>query len=299
MTRWWLPGLLALLGSPGLMTACATAPAPKISFEEAAREGHAPNESLVPLPELLERFAAGAQVRRDATRPGARMPLSHAQAWSKLLDVTDGFLSRRGTAQWATEAVRVRVRLEGEWQADAQRFGDVPDALAERVTVSLRALSLRIAKLSPAQRAVDPHRFRWPLDPVVVSSPYGSRIHPIAGAPQFHAGIDLEAPIKTPVFATESGVVTFAEWNGGHGRQIEVKHDGRWSTRYSHLDEVLVKAGTVVKRGQRIGLVGESGLTTGPHLHFELRRDGDPLDPEAFLAMPISGFSSYRAEPLR
>jgi murein DD-endopeptidase MepM/ murein hydrolase activator NlpD len=223
------------------------------------------------------------------------MTPTHAQAWSELLDVTDGFLSRRSSSAWGAEAVRLRVRLEGEWQADAQRFGDVPGVLAERVTRTLRALSLRIATLSPAERTVDPRRFRWPLDPVVVSSPYGSRVHPIAGSSQFHAGIDLEAPIKTPVFATESGVVTFAEWNGGHGQQIELKHDARWATRYSHLDVVLVKSGAVVKRGQRIGLVGETGLTTGPHLHFELRRDGDPLDPEAFLAMPVSGFSAAGA----
>lgn len=273
------------------LTACATTPAPKISFEEAEREGH-PTTPAVPLAEALERFAAGSQVRREAARAGSAMSEAHADAWANLLDATDGFLRRRPSREWASEAMRVRVRLEGEWQADAQRFGDVPAPLANRVTNTLRALSLRLARLAPAERAVDPHRFRWPLDPVVVSSPYGSRVHPIAGSPQFHAGIDLEAPIKTPVLATESGVVTFAEWNGGHGQQIELKHDARWTTRYSHLDVVLVKPGAVVKRGQRIGLVGETGLTTGPHLHFELRRDGDPLDPEVFLAMPMSGLSS-------
>jgi murein DD-endopeptidase MepM/ murein hydrolase activator NlpD len=260
-----------------------------MSFEEAAREGGSP-EGL-PLSDALEHFAAGAQVRRDAARVGSPMTPAQAQAWSELLDATDGFLVKRGSPAWASEAMRVRVRLEGEWQADAQRFGDVPAPVAERITRTLRALSVRLTKLNPAERVVDPHRFRWPLSEITVSSPYGSRVHPIAGSPQFHAGIDLEAPISTPVFATESGVVTFAEWNGGHGQQIELKHDARWSTRYSHLDVVLVKAGTVVKRGQRIGLVGETGLTTGPHLHFELRRDGEALDPEAFLAMPMSGVS--------
>lgn len=288
MTRWW-PLLLFFF----LFGACATVPAPKISFEDAAREGRT-TASIVPLSEALERFAAGAQVRREAVRAGSPMSEAHAQAWNELLDATDGFLNRKGTREWASDAMRVRVRLEGELEADAHRFGDLPGPLADRLTRTLRSLSLRIAKLTPAERAVDPHRFRWPLEPVVVSSPYGSRVHPIAGSPQFHSGIDLEAPIKTPVFATESGVVTFAEWNGGHGQQIELKHDARWSTRYSHLDVVLVKPGTVVKRGQRIGLVGETGLTTGPHLHFELRRDGDPLDPEFFLAMPLTGAMGSR-----
>ncbi|MBL8911614.1 MAG: M23 family metallopeptidase [Archangium sp.] len=285
MTRWSVVIFLA-----SLVSACATAPAPKISFEDAAKEGRT-TASTVPLNDALERFAAGAQVRREAVRAGSPMSDAQAQAWNELLDATDGFLARRGTREWASEAMRVRLRIEGELQADTQRFGDMPGPLADRVTTTVRALSLRIAKLAPAERSVDPHRFRWPLNPVVVSSPYGSRVHPIAGSPQFHSGIDLEAPIKTPVFATESGVVTFAEWNGGHGQQIELKHDARWTTRYSHLDVVLVKPGTVVKRGQRIGLVGETGLTTGPHLHFELRRDGDPLDPEFFLAMPLRGLS--------
>ncbi|MFT3706319.1 MAG: M23 family metallopeptidase [Archangium sp.] len=264
-------------------------PAPKISFEDATREG---STVAVPLADAFERFAAGAQVRRQAAKLGSPMTTAQAQAWTELLEATDGFLVRRASAAWTSEAMRVRVRIEGEWQADAQRFGDMPAPIAERITRTLRALSLRIAKSSPAERVVDPHRFRWPLSEITVSSPYGSRVHPIAGSPQFHAGIDLEAPISTPVFATESGVVTFAEWNGGHGQQVELKHDARWSTRYSHLDVVLVKSGAVVKRGQRIGLVGETGLTTGPHLHFELRRDGDPLDPEAFLAMPMSGVST-------
>jgi murein DD-endopeptidase MepM/ murein hydrolase activator NlpD len=279
--------LLTLLG-----LACATPP-PTISFEDAAREGAPVRLTRADaVGAALERFEAGAQVRREAVKAGSAMPASHAQAWSELLDETDRFLAQRGTPQWARDATRTRLRLEGELAADAQRFGDVPAPLAERISGALRALSLRISRLAPGERAVDPRRFRWPLEPVVVSSPYGARVHPIAGRAQFHAGVDLEAPTSTPVFATESGVVTFAEWNGGHGQQVELKHDAHWSTRYSHLDAVLVKSGEVVRRGQRIALVGETGVTTGPHLHFELRRDGDPLDPEAFLGMPRSVYSA-------
>jgi hypothetical protein len=276
---WWLVSVFGL--------SCATAPAPRISFEEAAREGR----STKPAPSLslsvsLERFAVGSTVRRKAMPPGGRMPNEQAQAWTAVLDDAEGFLEAKRTSEWVKTAMQARMRLEAELQADAQTFGDVPGPLAERVTQTLRRLSGLIARAAPKERLVDPRRFLWPVDPVVVSSPYGERTHPIAGGARFHAGIDLEAPISQPVFAAEAGVVVFASWNGAHGNQIEVRHDAHWTTRYSHLDGALVKEGVVVKRGQAIGLVGETGLATGPHLHFELRRDGDALDPEAFLRIP-------------
>ena len=168
-------------------------------------------------------------------------------------------------------------------------FGDIPIAIAERVPRTLRALSRRITSLTVRTRQVDPRRFRWPVSPLVVSSPYGSRIHPIANEPRFHAGIDLESPLEQPVRAAEVGTVVFSSWNGAHGKQIELQHDAHWATRYSHLDVLLVRPGTVVKKGQLIGLSGQTGMTTGPHVHFELRRDGDALDPEVFLELPATG----------
>jgi murein DD-endopeptidase MepM/ murein hydrolase activator NlpD len=114
-------------------------------------------------------------------------------------------------------------------------------------------------------------------------------VHPIAGDTRFHAGIDLEAPLEQPVRAAEVGTVVFSAWNGAHGKQIELQHDAHWATRYSHLDVLLVRPGTVVKKGQVIGLSGQTGLTTGPHVHFEIRRDGDALDPEVFLQLPATG----------
>lgn len=276
---WWLVSLVGL--------SCATPPPPRISFEDAAREGRtAKPAASVSLGTSLERFAVGSNVRRSAVAPGARMPNEHAQAWDAVLDDTEAFLSARRTAEWVRTAMQARMRLEAELQADAHTFGDVPGPLAERVTTTLRRLSVLIARAAPKERLVDPRRFLWPVDPVVVSSPYGERTHPIVGGSRFHAGIDLEAPISQPVLAAEAGVVVFAGWNGAHGNQIEVRHDPHWTTRYSHLDGALVKEGMVVRRGQAIGLVGETGLATGPHLHFELRRDGDALDPETFLRIP-------------
>ncbi|HEY0881740.1 MAG TPA: M23 family metallopeptidase, partial [Archangium sp.] len=178
------------------------------------------------------------------------------------------------------------LQLEAELQVDARQFGDIPAEVAGRTPQVLAALSQRIAARTPKVRHVDPRGFRWPVSPLVVSSPYGTRVHPIAGELRFHAGIDLEAPLETPVFAAEAGTVVFSDWNGGHGNQIELQHDAHWTTRYSHLEALLVKPGASVKKGQVIGLAGATGLATGPHVHFELRRDGDALDPESFLRTP-------------
>lgn len=257
-----------------------------MTLDEAVREGHAEPAASNQLLSVLERFVAGAQVRRERVKPGSAMPAAQVEGWTEVLEVADAFLKTRTSAAWLRTAMQARLRLEGELAADARVFGDVPGPLAERVTGTLRQLSSRIARAAPRERVVDPRRFLWPVDPVIVSSPYGDRNHPIKGGQQFHAGIDLQAPTSQPVMAAESGVVVFSGFNGAHGNQVEVRHNAHWTTRYSHLDAALVAEGAVVKRGQTLGLVGETGLTTGPHLHFELRRDGDALDPEVFLRMP-------------
>lgn len=273
-----------------LLAGCATTPAPRMSFEEAIGTGaRSPAQEIPGLDASLHRFLESARKIRMGTAVGAPMPASQARAWSALLDDTERFTARKADASWANEAIRARLQLEAEFQTDARTFGDVPAAVAERVPLALRALSRRITALTTRTRRVDPRHFRWPVSPLVVSSPYGARIHPIAGDARFHAGIDLEAPLEQPVRAAEEGTVVFSAWNGAHGKQIELQHDAHWATRYSHLDVLMVRPGTVVKKGQLIGLSGNTGLSTGPHVHFELRRDGDALDPEVFLELPATG----------
>lgn len=271
---------------------CATtAAAPKIPFEEAAREGDTKTrlDGPAPIDASLERFLSLARAVRMKSPIGAAMPARYAQSWLALIDDTDAFAAQKPDRRWVTDAMRVRLQLETEFQTDAHSFGDVPPEVAERVGKSLRALSQRIAQRTARTRQVDPKYFAWPVEPVVVTSPYGTRVHPIAAEPRFHAGIDLEAMKATPIRAAETGTVVFSGWNGAHGKQVELQHDSHWSTRYSHLQSLLVRPGTVVKKGQIIGLSGETGLATGPHLHFELREDGDALDPEVFLRLPPTG----------
>lgn len=280
----WCASLLVVVGC------AATPPAPKTPFAEAMRRTTRAEVATTPAyAPALDAFLASAQQARAGSRPGAPMPEAHARAWRTWLDATDAFLAERRVTRTPFDAPRLRLQLETELQTDAQAFGHIPAEVAERVPPLLARLSRRIATQAPRARAVDPRRFRWPVAPLLVTSPYGARIHPIAGEPRFHAGVDLEAPLEHPVRAAEAGVVVFSGWNGAHGQQVELQHDAHWTTRYSHLDALVVKPGARVQRGELLGLAGETGLATGPHLHFELRRDGDALDPEAFLGAPEGG----------
>lgn len=111
------------------------------------------------------------------------------------------------------------------------------------------------------------------------SSPYGPRSDPMTGSLRFHAGIDIAAPVGTVVRAAEDGRVTFSGRQPGYGNVVIVEHASGYSTIYAHHRENLVERGELVSRDQPIGRVGETGRTTGPHLHFEVRKEGFPIDP--------------------
>lgn len=109
--------------------------------------------------------------------------------------------------------------------------------------------------------------------PAMISSPFGWRVHPIFGSVRMHTGTDIAAPAGTPVLATYSGRVTVADFLGGYGLTVVLRHDDRTiETLYGHLSEIFVRPGAVVEQGEVIGRVGSTGNSTGPHLHFELRQ---------------------------
>ena len=112
-----------------------------------------------------------------------------------------------------------------------------------------------------------------------VSSRFGMRHHPILHTRRFHRGVDLKAASGTPVRASADGRAVFAGWSGGYGRQVRIGHGKGLSTSYSHMSRIAVAPGAFVRRGQVIGYVGSSGLSTGPHLHYEVYRNGRPVNP--------------------
>ncbi|WP_165042900.1 M23 family metallopeptidase [Dysgonomonas sp. ZJ709] len=121
-----------------------------------------------------------------------------------------------------------------------------------------------------------------------VASGYGTRIDPIYGTPRFHAGMDFVAQTGTPVYATGNGTVILADWKQGYGKCIMIDHGYGYKTLYGHLNEYSVHAGQKVTRGEKIGEVGNTGKSTGSHLHYEVHVKGQPDNPAKYYFMDLT-----------
>lgn len=122
----------------------------------------------------------------------------------------------------------------------------------------------------------------WPADGPITSG-FGMRIHPVYGVEKFHTGIDIAIPPGTPLHVTADGVVSFAGWSHGSGNVVVVEHGHGFSTVYAHNSRILVKTGQRVKRGDIVSYSGSTGTSTGPHVHYEVWKNGRSIDPERFL----------------
>ncbi len=124
----------------------------------------------------------------------------------------------------------------------------------------------------------------WPVPGHTrISSPYGNRTHPVLGGTRFHSGIDIPAPTGTPIVAAASGTVIMSQYSGSYGNMIIVDHGGGLSTLYAHNSRNQVRVGQQVQAGETIALIGSTGMSTGPHLHFEVRRNGNTTNPMDWL----------------
>lgn len=155
----------------------------------------------------------------------------------------------------------------------------LPAETGERVTGVLSSLE-RIALL---RRAADHLPFGAPVRNLRVSSWFGPRRDPFNRRASFHEGVDFPGPIGTPIHAPAKGVVTFVGSQGGYGRMVKIRHEFGFETVYAHLNRARVRVGERVVRGQRIADKGNTGRSTGPHLHYEIRLRGRPVDPMTFI----------------
>ena len=141
-------------------------------------------------------------------------------------------------------------------------------------------------KLLAAIPAIQPVSNR---DLTRIASGFGTRIDPVYKVPKFHAGLDFTAPIGTPIYATAEGVVSEAGFNaGGYGNRVLINHGYGYETLYGHMVRIKVRAGQKVNRGEVIGWVGSTGKSTGPHCHYEVHKDGTPVDPVYFFYNDLS-----------
>ena len=122
-----------------------------------------------------------------------------------------------------------------------------------------------------------------PVQKLLFTSNFGIRSDPFRGTAAMHAGVDIPGPTGTPIYATADGMISHAARQGGYGNMVEINHGKGISTRYGHLSKILVADGARVTRGQLIALMGSTGRSTGPHLHYEVRIDGHAVNPIPFL----------------
>ncbi len=147
------------------------------------------------------------------------------------------------------------------------------------------ALTLRKQEMLASIPSVQP----IPTDHTQVSSGYGSRLHPIHKIVKMHAGMDFTSPVGTEIHATGDGVVDFADYaTNGYGIHVVIDHGFDYKTLYAHMDRLNVRKGQRVKRGDVIGVVGNTGLSAGPHLHYEVNKNNEPIDPANFFFNDLS-----------
>jgi murein DD-endopeptidase MepM/ murein hydrolase activator NlpD len=148
----------------------------------------------------------------------------------------------------------------------------------------LHRVALARAHIGRLTRALGTVPVRKPVDgDLEPASGFGVRNDPFTGSPAMHTGLDLQGDAGDPVRATADGKVTTAGWNGGYGKAIDIDHGNGITTRYGHLSAIDVQVGQTVKTGQLLGRIGSTGRSTGPHLHYETRVGGKPVDPHKFL----------------
>jgi multidrug efflux pump subunit AcrA (membrane-fusion protein) len=148
----------------------------------------------------------------------------------------------------------------------------------------LYAVKFARAEIEQLSRSLISVPVRKPLlGDTEIMSGFGVRIDPFLSRPAMHTGLDIRAEVGDPVQVTANGTVTAAGWSGGYGKMVEVDHGNGFATRYGHLSEIEVKVGQQVKIGQSLGKVGTTGRSTGPHLHYETRIDGEAVDPQKFI----------------
>ena len=159
------------------------------------------------------------------------------------------------------------------------------EALAEQLERDEAAIQSVIASAGSSSGGVYPTgggQLGWPAAGAV-TSPYGYRIHPIFGDRRLHTGLDIGAPYGGPIVSAGDGTVVYAGVMGGYGNVVVVDHGGGLSTTYNHMSSIHVGSGQSVSRGSQVGAVGCTGYCTGPHLHFEVRVNGSPVDPMPYL----------------
>lgn len=175
-------------------------------------------------------------------------------------------------------------QLFSNWQAiEKQQAPLAAVSEAANLAASSRVVPAAAFAIAPFRRSGASIPSRVPVEGVHLTSDYGMRIHPVVGGRRAHKGVDLAAPIGTPIHATADGIVGRADWFSSYGLYVAIEHGGNIQTRYGHMSRLNVAAGQEVRKGDIIGYVGSTGRSTGPHLHYEVRIAGAAVNPVPYM----------------
>lgn len=288
------PSAAAKLLAVSLITAGITAPiAMKAGYRIGAEEVSPKTEAhLSSLSQMIHE-------RRDA--------LDAVKA--KAEDDMDALAIRLGELQAKTmrlEAVGQRLALAAEVDVSEFSFDEVPgmgdatDGEAGKTQTAAdlianmerfeKILSFQDQQLSLLEEMIMVRELRddilpsgMPIDNGYISSGFGGRIHPISGKYKGHTGVDIPGKAGTPINAVAAGIVIKSKRVSGYGNMVEIRHPDGYTTRYAHNKKNLVNEGDLIEKGQKIALLGSTGRSTGPHVHFEVRKDDKPINPVAFI----------------
>lgn len=241
----------------------------------------AANERAVRERKAEEKKVSGAQAALESTQLALQ---NQQQAQQRAQNQLDTLADERRNLVAVADAQRRHVAGE---VAEIEDLSSAEEAQLEQLIVERqreleaeREAARRAAGIAGTESA--PGQLAWPVSGTI-TSPYGYRQNPFGGAPDFHPGLDIAAPMGTTVTAAAAGTIISAGWYGGYGNYILIDNGGGMATGYGHLSQIFVTAGQQVQKGQAIGAVGSTGHSTGPHLHFEVRINGKTTDPAAYL----------------
>jgi murein DD-endopeptidase MepM/ murein hydrolase activator NlpD len=205
--------------------------------------------------------------------------------------------------QFAEIMTKVALARTSKAEAAIRQFGLNPDVLARQARNAqggvfepffgsakkdvrdprFLKLAASLSRMDAMERALAAIPTSMPAAVMMMSSGFGFRSDPFTGGGAMHAGLDFKGPVGTPILSAAEGRVTFAGFNGGYGKTVEITHANGLLTRYAHLSGLNVTRGQMVKRGLQIGRMGSTGRSTGSHLHFEVRLNGRAINPRKFL----------------
>jgi murein DD-endopeptidase MepM/ murein hydrolase activator NlpD len=241
----------------------------------------AANERAVLERKAAEAKVASAQRSLQSTQDALQ---SQEQAQQRARNQLDVLAAERSNLVAVADAERRHVASEVAQMEDlsAAEEANLEALIVERQREIAAEEEARRRAMGIVGTPSAPGALAWPVSGTI-TSPFGYRRNPFGGGMEFHQGLDIAAPMGTTIEAAAEGTIISAGWYGGYGNFIVIDHGGGMATAYGHCSQIFVSVGQHVQKGQAIGAVGSTGASTGPHVHFEVRINGKPVDPAQYL----------------